>query len=65
MKKKLYKKISLNKKIISNLNENELNDIRGGSVIIACSRSCSAIIVCCDTKTIPLEAKIIPEKNIG
>lgn len=49
MKKKLAGKLSLNKNTISNLSQGEMQDIRGASVIFACSESCSIIIVCCDT----------------
>jgi natural product precursor len=49
MKKKFEKKLVLNKKTISNLEHKEMNDIRGGSVIIVCTNSCSVLIICCDT----------------
>ncbi len=53
MKKKLTKKLQLNKKTISNLDKEEMNLLYGASVIIACSESCSVIIVCCDPTRTP------------
>jgi natural product precursor len=50
MKKKFEKKLTLNKKTISNLEHKEMEDIRGGSIIFVCSDSCSIIFVCCDSQ---------------
>lgn len=48
MRKKLTKKLVLNKKTISNLDREEMNSARGASVIYICSESCSVIYICCD-----------------
>lgn len=49
MKKSFEKKLVLNKKTITNLEQKEMNDVRGGSIIDVCTNSCSIIIICCDT----------------
>lgn len=51
MKKRFAKKLALNKKTVSNLNETDLNNIRGGSIVFICTRSCSIVIACCDPHT--------------
>ena len=52
MKKKLTKKLSLNKEYISSLNFDDMYKIKGGFSIlctdfIACSVTCSIIVRCC------------------
>ncbi len=49
MKKKLTKKLMLSRKTISNLTDNEMNLVRGASLIVNCTNSCSLIRYCCPT----------------
>jgi natural product precursor len=49
MKKKFGKKLVLNKKTITNLEQKDMNDIRGGSWVYICSDSCSYVYFCCET----------------
>ena len=53
MKKKLSKKLSLKKELVSNLNNNEQRSIKGGSGFNTCEcntdkkESCSIFLPCC------------------
>lgn len=49
MKKSFEKKLVLNKKTITNLEQKEMNDVRGGSWVYVCTESCSYVYICCDT----------------
>jgi len=55
MKKKMIKKLILNKKTISSLNNEEMNLVIGATVIMpeVCSRSCSVMLPCCGPTTEP------------
>ena len=52
MKKKFFKKLNLNKKLVERLNDNEQSNIKGGTDL-ACEcqtrekDSCSVIMICC------------------
>jgi len=65
MKKKFAKKLLLNKESVSNLSDDNMNKIRGGTVFHYCTASCSVFKICCDTKTIPVEEKAVPVQNPG
>lgn len=63
-KNKLTKKLVLNKKTVSNLQDEEMNLIRGASVLFLCTESCSVLVNCCD----PTSIRTCPpptEKAIG
>lgn len=61
-KKMLTKKLTLNKKTIARLGEAEMRNLKGASIFVACSESCSIFIMCCDTiRTCPPP----PEKLLG
>jgi len=50
MKKKLFKKLSLKKELISNLNSNEQKKIKGGFTFECETKekeSCSVVLICC------------------
>ncbi len=48
MKKKIIKKLVLNKKTIFNLSENEMYMVRGATIFLNyCTNSCSLFIACC------------------
>jgi hypothetical protein len=47
MKKLLGRKLSLNKKTVINLNERDMELIKGASVVWDCSQSCSVVWLCC------------------
>ncbi len=49
MKKKLTKKLTLSRKTISNLTDNEMNRVRGASLMVNCTNSCSLLVDCCPT----------------
>ncbi len=49
MKKKLTKKLTLNRKTISNLTKNEMKLIKGATLLAFCTDSCSLIAICCPT----------------
>jgi lipid II:glycine glycyltransferase (peptidoglycan interpeptide bridge formation enzyme) len=52
-KKKLEKKLTLNKETIAGLNADEMKKIIGASVLFLCTDSCSVLGPCCgltDTK---------------
>ncbi len=63
MKRKFTNKLVLNKKTVSNLTNNDMNTIHGGSLLWVCSESCSVIMMCCDTKTNPIEENRTPAKD--
>ncbi len=65
MRKKLTKKLVLNKKTISNLDREEMNSARGASFFIPCSDSCSVIFVCCDPTTNPQLFDLGPNLDQG
>lgn len=50
-KKTLTKKLTLNKERISALNYVEMNKIKGASVFLLCTESCSVFMACCDPTT--------------
>jgi natural product precursor len=50
MKKRFEKKLQLNKKTISNLGQQQMNEIKGGSVVYACTQSCTINFICCDSE---------------
>jgi hypothetical protein len=64
-KKKLTKKLKLNIEKISNLNHQEMKETKGMSAIFVCTESCSALFVCCDPKTNPIEENREREKDQG
>ena len=48
-KKKITKKLSLNKETVAGLDAEEMKKIKGASILAACSDSCSVLVICCDT----------------
>ena len=48
MKTKLSKKLNLNKNKISRLNDHDMNLIRGATLVMHCSESCSLVKICCE-----------------
>lgn len=65
MKKKFTKKLVLKKEKVSNLSDNNMNMIRGGTIFQYCTESCSLFDYCCDTKTNPLEENRGQDKGQG
>ncbi len=65
MKKKILNKLELNKKTVSNLSKIDMKNIRGATIVYACTRSCTVVYICCDTKTIPLEENKLQVKAQG
>ena len=55
MKKKIEKKLLLRIEKIANLSPQEMRETRGMTALDVCTLSCSALDICCNTKTIPLE----------
>ena len=47
MKKKFSKKLALNKETISSLNYDEMKKVKGASILVACTESCSILVACC------------------
>lgn len=51
MKKRLIRKLALNKEIIASLNPDEMDKIKGAvSLLFACTESCSNLVACCEPK---------------
>jgi hypothetical protein len=48
---------------IANLNHQEMRETKGMTALGVCSLSCSALAICCDTKTIPLVENKMPAKG--
>jgi len=47
MKKRLNKKLVLNKTTIASLKKDEMNLIRGATLVDHCTESCSLVDICC------------------
>jgi hypothetical protein len=58
-KKKLTKKLALNKEKITSLNYTEMKEIKGASILVPCTGSCSALVMCCEPITQPPICKTI------
>ncbi|MCK5059125.1 MAG: class I lanthipeptide [Candidatus Aminicenantes bacterium] len=46
-KKKLTNKLTINKEVITSLNTDEMMRIKGASIFVACTESCSIFVACC------------------
>ena len=55
MKKQFTKKLVLQKETVSTLTDNQMDMLRGGTAFLICTESCSAFMICCNTKTIPIK----------
>ncbi len=60
MKGKLRKKLVLNKKTISNLSEDEMQQVWGATLFAICTDSCSLFALCC-----PTTQENILQQNLG
>jgi hypothetical protein len=58
-KKKLAKKLALNKKKIAGLNPADMTKIKGASILAPCSVSCSVFVACCEPITQPPFCKTV------
>ena len=47
MKKRLNKKLVLNKMTISSLKDKDMHLIRGATLVFDCTESCSLVWICC------------------
>lgn len=65
MKNKFSRRLILNKETITRLNNNDMNLIRGATLIFYCTDSCSVVAICCNTKTNPLEENRDQDKGQG
>ena len=61
-KKKLTKKLTLNKDTITILNPNEMSRIVGASVFLLCTESCSVFLACCDPIRNIIDGNLIQDK---
>jgi hypothetical protein len=61
MKKKFEKKLNVSKSTIVNLDKNEMYRIKGASIVIYCTESCSLVYYCC----FPTNKCVNLENNIG
>lgn len=65
-KKKLTKKLELNKENISSLNFDEMSKMKGAiSLVFACTESCSVFVACCEPTTEKDNNNIDLEKGHG
>lgn len=65
MKKKLTKKLVLNKKTISSLSENDMNLVRGATFNFYCTDSCSLNMGCCPPTTEENVIVQLPDEGQG
>jgi hypothetical protein len=63
-KKKLAKKLALNKEKIAGLNPADMKKIKGASILGDCTFSCSVFVACCEPITQPPFCKTV-EKMAG
>jgi len=54
MKKKMNRKLVLNKNTVTSLNDNEMNKVIGATLVWHCTKSCSLVWYCCSP----------PEENV-
>ena len=64
MKKRLNKKLVLNKMTIASLKKDEMNLIRGATLVDHCTESCSLVDICCN-KTVENIVNLVLDKNQG
>lgn len=64
MKKRLNKKLVLNKMTVIRLKDNDMQLIRGATLVFDCTESCSLVWICC-TPTKQNAIDQIIDKNQG
>ncbi len=54
-KKRLTKKLALNKEMISSLSYDEMKIIKGKTAVWVCTESCTAVWICCQPRPKAIE----------